>query len=101
MGVLNVQRCKLLFNKLLNQEMKCYYTGIPLSTNRDDWRYFSLERLDNTLHHTDDNSVFICRMFNTAGQLNKNKILQALLSQQHIKLSSDDINLINDKLEKI
>jgi len=90
---------KLLFNKLMTQEMKCYYTGIPLSTDRDDWRYLSLERLDNTLHHSDDNCVFICRMFNTAGQLNKKKILKALLSQQHIQLSSDDINLINDKLE--
>jgi|688.fasta_scaffold235479_2 hypothetical protein len=92
---------KILFNKLINQEMKCYYTGIPLSTDRDDWRYFSLERLDNILHHTEDNTVFICRMFNTAGQLNKKKILKALLSQQHIQLSSDDINLINNKLETI
>jgi hypothetical protein len=91
----------LLFNKLIDQEMKCYYTGIPLSINRDNWRYFSLERLDNNLHHREDNCVFICRMFNTAGQLNKQKILKALLSQQHIQLSSDDINLINSKLENI
>jgi hypothetical protein len=40
-------------------------------------------------------------MFNTAGQLNKQKILKALLSQRHIQLSSDDINLINHKLENI
>ena len=91
---------EILFDKLITQEMKCYYTGIPLSTERDNWNYFSLERLDNNLHHTNDNCVFICRMFNTAGQLNKKKILKALLSQQHIQLSSDDINLINDKLEK-
>lgn len=90
---------EVLFNKLINQKMKCYYTGIPLSTNRDDWRFFSLERLDNELHHTKDNCVFICRMFNTAGQLNTEKILKALLSQQHIPLSSDDINLIKNKLE--
>jgi hypothetical protein len=69
---------KLLFNKLMTQEMKCYYTGIPLSTDRDDWRYFSLERLDNTLHHSDDNCVFICRMFNTAGQLNKKKNFESI-----------------------
>jgi len=91
----------VLFNKLIDQKMKCYYTGIPLSINRDNWRYFSLERLDNNLHHTEDNCVFICRMFNTAGQLNKQKILKALLSQQHIQLSSDDINLINSNLENI
>lgn len=90
---------EILFDKLISQEMKCYYTGIPLSTERDTWNYFSLERLDNNLHHTNDNCVFICRMFNTAGQLNKKKILKALLSQQHIPLSSDDINLINNKLE--
>ena len=89
---------QVLFDKLISQEMKCYYTGIPLSTERDNWNYFSLERLDNNLHHTNDNCVFICRMFNTAGQLNKNKILKALLSQQHIQLSLDDINLINDNL---
>lgn len=92
---------EILFNKLINQKMKCHYSGIPFSINRDDWRYFSLERLDNNLHHTNDNCVFICRMFNTAGQLNNQKILKALLSQKHIKLSTEDIKLINNKLENI
>lgn len=92
---------ELLFNKLINQEMKCYYTGVPLSTNRDDWRYFSLERLNNEIHHTDENCVFICRMFNTAGQLNQQKILKALLTQKYIQLSLEDINVINCKLENI
>jgi hypothetical protein len=91
---------EILFNKLIKQKMKCYYTGLPLSTNRDSWGFFSLERLDNNLHHTEDNCVFICRMFNTAGQLNKEKIFKALLTQIHVKLSSEDKILIKNKLEK-
>jgi hypothetical protein len=79
-----------LYNKLLNQKFKCYYTGIPFSFNRDTWNYFSLERIDNNLNHTCENTVFICRMFNTAGQLNKHKILKALLSQLHIPITETD-----------
>jgi hypothetical protein len=90
-----------LFEKLITQNFKCYYTGIPFSQDRDNWRYFSLERLDNTLNHTDKNSVFICRMFNTAGQLNRKKILTALLSQIHIPLSIEDKNIINTELQNI
>lgn len=90
-----------LFEKLIKQNFMCYYTGIPFSQDRDNWRYFSLERLNNTLNHTDENSVFICRMFNTAGQLNRKKILTALLSQIHISLSIEDKDIINTELQNI
>ena len=83
-----------MFNKIVKQECKCYYTRIPFSWDRDNWRYFSLERLDNSLGHTDENTVFICRMFNTAGQLNRNKLLTCLLSQLLVPLSDDDKTLI-------
>lgn len=87
-----------LFEKLIKQQFKCYYTGIPFIKSRDNWRYFSLERLDNDLNHTDANCVFVCRMFNTAGQLNRQKILTALLSQIHIPLTTEDKNMINAAL---
>jgi len=83
-----------LFNKMVKQGFKCYYTGIPFTKNRDCWRYFSLERLDNSLNHTDENTVFICRMFNTAGQLNRHMIHTGLLSQILVPLSDEDRTLI-------
>jgi hypothetical protein len=86
------------YEKLLEQKFKCFYTGIPFSTNRDSWNYFSLERIDNKLNHTFENTVFICRMFNTAGQLNRSKILTALLNQKHIQLSLEVINIIKKEL---
>ncbi len=88
-----------LFNKLVKQNFKCYYTGIQFSFDRDTWNYFSLERINNNLHHTDENTVFICRMFNTAGQLNRNKILTALLNQNHIPLSDEDRIIINNQIQ--
>ena len=94
-----VYKPQQLFDKLIKQDFKCYYTGIPFSKDRDNWRYFSLERLDNTLNHTNENSAFICRMFNTAGQLNRKKILTALLSQIHIPLSIDIRNKIDTEIE--
>ncbi len=87
-----------LFNKLIKQNFKCYYTGIQFSFIRNKWNYFSLERLNNNIHHTDENTVFICRMFNTAGQLNRNKILTALLNQIHIPLTEEDRIIINNQL---
>lgn len=92
---------KILFEKLIKQNFKCHYTGITFSKDRDNWNYFSLERLDNNLNHTNNNSVFICRMFNTAGQLNRKKILRALLSQIYIPLSIEDKNIINIELQNI
>jgi hypothetical protein len=87
-----------IYQKMVDQKCKCYYTGIPFSFNRDTWNYFSVERLDNSKNHTVDNCVFICRLFNTAGQLNEHKILTALLSQQHVALSEQQTCNIQEKL---
>ena len=76
--------------------MKCYYTGIPFSTDRDSWKFWSLERLDNNKNHTDENTVFICRIFNTTGGLNRKKLLYALDNQIHVPLSND----VKMKIEK-
>jgi len=78
-----------IYNKLINCNAKCGYTGIPFSLNRDDWRYFSLERIDNSLNHTYENTMLVCRMFNTAGILNRDKILTAVLSQIHVPFSNE------------
>lgn len=87
------EKCDLsvekLFKKLIYQKMKCYYTGIPLSTERDTWNYWSLERLDNNKNHTYENTVFICRIFNSAAGLNRKKLLYALSKQIHIHLSEE------------
>jgi hypothetical protein len=90
-----------MYNKLLDQKCKCFYTGIPFSLNRDNWRHFSLERIDNEKNHTNDNTIFICRIFNTAGQLNRLKILNALTSQQLIIISEDEKIKIEEELLKI
>jgi hypothetical protein len=98
----NIDPCNItvknMYQKMVNQAFKCHYTGIPFSLNRDTWNYFSVERLDNSKNHTVDNSVFICRLFNTKGQLNRTKILTALLSQQHVALSDEQRYKIQEKL---
>lgn len=71
------------------------------SKNRDNWNYFSLERLDNKINHTDENCVFICRMFNTAGGLNLTKIFQILLTQIHVPLTEEERVIVKNKLEKL
>ena len=89
----NIEPCNLtvesMYQQLIKQDGKCYYTGIPLSLNRDTWNYFSCERLDNSKNHTVENCVFICRMMNGKAQFNRKKILTALLSQKHIPLSNE------------
>jgi hypothetical protein len=89
----NIEPCNLtvesMYQQLIKQNCKCYYTGIPFSLNRDTWNYFSCERLDNSKNHTVDNCVFICRMLNGDPQFNRKKILTALLSQLHIPLSNE------------
>jgi len=79
-----------MFLKIIEQKCRCFYTGIPFSRDRDNWRHFSLERLDNSKNHTVENTVVVCRMFNTPGQLNRRKILTALLSQIHVPLTEED-----------
>ena len=96
----NIVTDNQMYEKLVKQRFKCYYTGIPFSKIRDNWNYFSLERLDNTKNHTDENSVFICRMFNTAGGLNRKKILQILLTQIHVPLTDEEQIIVKSILEK-
>jgi len=79
-----------IFSLMIKQACKCFNTGIPISLHRDNWRYWSVERLDNSKNHTVENCVLVCRLFNTRGQLNRRKILTALLSQIHVPVSDED-----------
>ncbi|CAK9100046.1 Pentatricopeptide repeat-containing protein At2g31400 [Durusdinium trenchii] len=64
------QKCSLdlsmLLKMLKQQEGRCYYSGIPLQYKKvhADWR-LSLERLDNALGYTKENTVLVCAEFNT------------------------------------
>lgn len=87
-----------IFLKIIEQKCRCFYTGISFSRDRDNWRHFSLERLDNSQNHTVENTVVVCRMFNTSGQLNRRKILTALLSQIHVPLTEEDRVMIAAQL---
>jgi hypothetical protein len=92
---------ELLLNKLILQNMKCFYTQIPFSLSNDKWNYWSLERIDNKKNHSDDNTVLICRIFNTKGQLNRKKLLYALLNQSHVPLTGNIKIKIKDELNTI
>lgn len=69
------------------QGWNCYYSGIRLSMNRNDWNYPSLERLDNSLNHTIENTVLICRLLNTTGQWSSEKLNFAMKYQKLVKLT--------------
>ena len=53
-----------------------------------------MERLDNEINHTDENCVFICRMFNTSGGLNRTKIFQILLTQILVPLTDEERGMV-------
>tara|TARA_E500000331_G_scaffold307799_1_gene312928 strand:- start:92 stop:1261 length:1170 start_codon:yes stop_codon:yes gene_type:complete len=95
----NILTDNQMYQKLLKQGFKCHYTGVPFSKNRDTWNYFSLERLDNKINHTDENTVFICRMFNTSGGLNQKKIFQILLTQILVPLTDEERDIIINKIQ--
>jgi len=56
-----------LLTKLLNQETRCFYSGMYLNYTQPNshWR-MSLERIDNLGGYTSDNCVFIAAEFNTS-----------------------------------
>mmetsp|Transcript_518 Transcript_518/g.2218 ORF Transcript_518/g.2218 Transcript_518/m.2218 type:complete len:278 (-) Transcript_518:263-1096(-) len=56
-----------VLDTLLSQGGRCFYSGVPMTytTPHSDWR-LSLERIDNDLGYTPDNSVLIVAEFNTS-----------------------------------
>ena len=65
-----------IVKKMHDQNGRCYYSDVQFSFERSDPNYWSLERLDNSKHHTFDNTVLICRIMNGSSQLSKDIIQQ-------------------------
>ena len=84
-----------LENKWIKQKGKCFYSNIEMcKKSYSDWTC-SLERLDNNLGYTKDNSVLICLEFNTActqWSLEKIKAIPELLKKE-IQLLDENLNL--------
>ena len=67
------QNCKVftltldnLCDKIIEQKGRCYYSNIPLIfKNKSEWMC-SIERIDNNLGYTNENTVLICIEFNTS-----------------------------------
>eukprot|EP01083_Nonionella_stella_P075637 205677_1 len=52
---------------MAKQQWRCYYSNIPLVFDKKSPWKFSIERLDNDLGYTLDNTRFIAIIFNTMG----------------------------------
>lgn len=63
-----------LLDKLLEQQARCHYSGVPMALTRySDWR-LSLERLRNSEGYTMQNCVWVANEFNTPdNSINKAK----------------------------
>jgi len=80
-----------IIKKLHDQKGRCNYSGVPFSFKRDDPNYWSLERIDNTKHHTIENTVLICRIMNGAYQLTKD-IIQEIYRKKYNNILSNNLN---------
>ena len=63
-----------IIQKLRDQQGKCYLSNVFFSFNMNDPNFWSLERLDNTKHHTIENTVLVCRIMNGATRITKDII---------------------------
>lgn len=71
-----------LFDKIMAQQGRCYYSGVPLCFGTaSSWRC-SPERIDNNKLHTNDNVVLVALEFNTSKQWSREKFACFL---QHIQ----------------
>jgi len=77
-----------MFNIGKKQNWRCFKSGVKLSINRNSWNYPSLERLDNKLNHTIENTVLICRILNTTdrAQWTSEKLNYALKHQKLVEI---------------
>lgn len=85
-----------LFDKLLEQKGKCYYSGVNLSfVPNSDWMV-SLERLDSTKGYTKKNTVLICVEFNST-DTTANRTIEGTGSGQW---SKEKVALLLDTINK-
>jgi hypothetical protein len=45
------QIIQAMVDRMLDQKVRCYYSGLPMSLEKDHWSRISMERLDNSLPH--------------------------------------------------
>jgi len=45
------QIVEAMVGRMLDQKVRCYYSGLPMSLEKDHWSRISMERLDNSLPH--------------------------------------------------
>lgn len=55
----------IILRKILDQKGRCAYSDIPLAFKHHSQYQMSIERLDNKLGYTDENTVLICVEFNS------------------------------------
>jgi hypothetical protein len=80
-----------------NQEGKCYYSGIKMNYDKNEWK-ISLERLNEDLGYIKNNVVLCCLEFNGTSQWTQQKIINMLkLLKQEFKFEKQDFELINKK----
>lgn len=86
-----------VFNIGQKQKWRCFKSGVKLSMNRNSWNYPSLERLDNSLNHTIQNTVLICRLLNSndQAQWTTQKINYALKYQKLVCVPKEILENIN------
>lgn len=76
-----------------SQDGKCYYSGIPMNYDRNDWRV-SLERTDTQQGYTKKNIVLCCLEFNSRVQWSKFKVYEMLsILDSNIKENYVDFEL--------
>ncbi len=80
---------------LAEQEDMCYYTGVIMTFRRKSDFQCSIERLDNDIGYTKNNTVFCCLEFNNQKQWTSDKIK---LHESEIKMITDDLRS-EEKLE--
>jgi hypothetical protein len=56
------------------QDGKCYLTGMPMIAEPHSHFKCSVERIDNDVGYTDENTVLVCHEVNTAMQWNEEKV---------------------------
>jgi len=55
-----------IINKLSEQDNKCYISKQNISMIENDWYSLSLDRLDNSLGYTKDNTIVVTKFVNTS-----------------------------------
>ncbi len=86
-----------LLQKLKSQRGRCYYSGIPLQPRSTvNWRC-SLERLNDSVGHTNANTRLVCLEFNNQKQWTREKFAVFLAScVEHKKIKVPSLLWIRD-----